>query len=125
MPELEYGTKNQVSFSNDCEFYKALGYLARNCGATSLHWEHNEEQGAWDSEGRIHFYVEQPKIPGYFSLTAGNNSVFYRTNCNDFIEEIVSKYGFRYGKDQDQSAIRARIPQNYLQCFDDGLRIVD
>lgn len=125
MPQLTYGTKNQISFSCDCDFYKALGYLTRNVGATSLHWENNDQQGAWGKEGRIHFYVDHPKIPGNFTLTAGVGNVKHRTNCNDFVEEIVTNYGFQFGNYQDQSTIRATIPQNYQQCFDCGLQIVD
>ena len=125
MPQLTYGTKNQISFSCDCDFYKALGYLARNCNATSLHWEKNDEQGAWGQEGRVHFYVDAPKIPGIFLLTAGVGNVRHRTNCNDFVEEIVANYGFQYGIQQDQQLIRTKIPQVYQKDFDDGLNIID
>lgn len=125
MPQLTYGTKNQVSCSSVCEFYKALGYLARNCNATSLHWEKNDEQGAWGQEGRIHFYVDCPKIPGNFARTAGVGNVKHRTNCNDFVQEIVKNYGFQFGSQQNQQIIRAKISQTYQQNFDDGLSIID
>lgn len=85
----------------------------------------NDEQGAWGQEGRIHFYVDCPKIPGNFARTAGVGNVKHRTNCNDFVQEIVTNYGFQFGRQQNQQIIRAKISQTYQQDFDDGLSIID
>ncbi len=63
MPPLNYGT---VNFESLNEFYESLGFLAKNNGTTSLHWEHNETSGAWGSEGRIHFYSNTANYPDYF-----------------------------------------------------------
>lgn len=112
--------KGQISFSCENDFYKALGYLARECGATTIIWENNKQYGAWEDEGRIHFHIDNPKIPGNFLLTAGN-----KVNCNKFVEKIVTNYGFQYGSQQDQKAIKAKISQAYQKDFDDGLKIVD
>ena len=51
MYKQNFGIKNQMQFANEHEFYKLLGYLAKSDGSTSLAWEHNENQGAWGSEG--------------------------------------------------------------------------
>ena len=53
MPQLVFGTIQQIQFASDNEFFEALGFLSKNDGTTSIHWEHNENQGAWGSEGRI------------------------------------------------------------------------
>ena len=48
--KLVYGTTGQVHFSDAHEYYYVLGLLAR-AKRTSIVWEHNEDQGAWASEG--------------------------------------------------------------------------
>lgn len=53
MYKQNFGHNSQIQFANEHEFYKFLGYLAKSDGSTSLVWEHNENQGAWGSEGRI------------------------------------------------------------------------
>lgn len=53
MYQQSFGRNGQVQFANEHEFYKFWGYLAKSDGSTSLVWEHNENQGAWGSEGRI------------------------------------------------------------------------
>ena len=59
MYRANFGTKTppQIQFTSESQYYQALGYLAKSDGTSSIHWEHNENQGAWGSEGRIHFYV--------------------------------------------------------------------
>lgn len=113
----------QIQFANEHEYYQALGYLAKSDGTTSIHWEHNENQGAWGSEGRIHFYSATPGIPGFFKLTAGRGNVQHRTNCNEFIENIVINNSFVIGGMQDRSSIRATIPKKFIADFDYGLTL--
>ena len=123
MYKSSFGTRNQIVFSNENEYYKALGYLAKSDGTSSIHWENNEQQGAWGSEGRIHFYIKNPPIPGYFKLTSGRPGVVHRTNCNDFIQNIVANHGFVMGGIQNIEAIRNTIPPQYLNDFDNGLTL--
>jgi len=124
---MNFGTNNppQINFSTESEFYQALGYLARNNDTTSLNWEYNENQGAWGSEGRIHFYIANPSIPGSFSLTAGNGRIQHRTNCNEFVHCLYSDYGFVQGRVQDVDIIRDRIPEEYHSDFNLGLALDD
>ena len=75
MYKQNFGTKRQMQFANEHEFYKLLGYLAKSDGSTSLAWEHNENQGAWGSEGRIQVHIERnPAGVGIHDKTAGNGS---------------------------------------------------
>lgn len=46
MYQTTFGTRNQVQFNNEYEYYELSGYLAKSGGTTSLVWEHNKEQGA-------------------------------------------------------------------------------
>lgn len=64
-----YGRNGQVSFSSSEEFYYTLGFLA-DCRRAALYWEHNEDQVAWGSEGRIHCLIPQERFPDFFKFTA-------------------------------------------------------
>lgn len=123
MYQSSYGYKSQIKFNNENEYYKALGYLAKSDGTSSIHWENNQDQGAWGSEGRIHFFINTPPIPGYFKLTAGRLGVAYRTNCNKFIKNIVQNHNFTMENHQDIIAIKDTIPEDYLDDFDMGLTL--
>lgn len=117
-----FGTQNQMQFADDHEFFQFLGYLAKSDGSSSLVWEHNENQGAWGSEGRIHLYNSLP-VAWNVRITAGNASIYGRINCNDFVEHICNSYGFVHGKAQNVDAIRTFIPSDNLSDFDEGLNL--
>ena len=122
MYKSNFGTQNQIRFKSESEYYQALGYLAKS-DKTSIHWERNEQQGAWGSEGRIHFYVQNPNIPGYFRLTAGTGNIYYRTNCNEFIQNLVIDHNFVMGSSQNIDEIRKTIPKQYINDFEYGLTL--
>ena len=118
-----YGTQGQIRFNNENEYYQALGYLAKS-DKTSIHWEDNDIKGtAWGKEGRIHFYVNNPNIAGYFKPTAGTGNIKSRTNCNDFIINIVDNHSFEMGRVQNIENIRTTIDTEYLDDFDYGLSL--
>lgn len=120
MKQLSYGHKRQVSFDSWDEYYYALGFLANRSNA-ELRWEHNEDQGAWGSEGRIHCLVPQTQFPQYFVFTAGRGNIYARINCNDYIATLVMEHHFAAGgKRQDLDAIRSTVPAEYLDVFEDG-----
>ncbi len=124
MYKQNFGTKNQISFSNKNEYYELLGYLAKSDGTTSIHWENNQNQGAWGSEGRIHFYVAQPtNLSANLLHTKGANNISTRVNCNEFIENITINHNFIMGDIQDQNSIRSTIPANYIPDFNRGLNL--
>lgn len=118
----KFGKKDQMQFVDDHEFYQFLGYLAKSDGSSSLVWEHNEDQGAWGSEGRIHLYQSLP-VAWNVSVTAGNTGIYGRINCNDFVELICDSYGFVQGKTQNVAAILAKIPADYISDFNDGMNL--
>ncbi|ELF2320281.1 hypothetical protein RBO56_000684 [Campylobacter lari] len=129
MLSLYYGKNNQIKFKNEAQIFEALGYLCRNSGATSLHYEKNSLQGAYGDEGRIHFYIDNPKIPGCFTFTIGTGNIKSRVNCNDFFY-FLKNLGFKEGKDQDVEQIRNNITSNpqfnkYLNDFNSGIKIID
>ena len=124
MYQSSFGQLGQIQFANEHEYYLFLGYLAKSDGSTSLVWEHNENQGAWASEGRIQILKPLPlPYPFNVSLTAGVGNIIARVNCNEFIEHIRANHSYTTGKVQNIQAIRHTIPHQYLQDFDAGLTL--
>lgn len=123
MYKANFGKHNQVSFNNEHEYYELLGYLAKSDGTTSIVWEHNEDQGAWGSEGRIKFYVANPPLTATLNHTAGVGNVISRVNCNEFVENIAQNNQFVMGSNQNSVAIRNTVPNQFQADFDNGLAL--
>ena len=124
MYQDKFGTKDQVCFDTEADYYEFLGYLAKNDGTTNLVWERNDEQGAWGEEGRIQFYVAQPAaLRARLSHTAGTGNIISRVNCNDFVSYIVKNHGFRPSASQDIKIINALIPAKNRNDFDRGFAL--
>ncbi len=124
MYKPSFGTNGQIQFDNKNQYYRLLGYLAKSDGSTSIVWEHNEDQGAWGSEGRIQIYTHNMPQIGHYTPTAGNGgNVISRINCNEFVANLRVDHKFRYGKTQDIDTIRTTIPDEYLTDFESGLNI--
>lgn len=122
MYKQSFGSRGQIQFADEHEYYKFLGYLAKSDGTTSLVWEHNEEQGAWASEGRIQILSPIP-YPFQLQETAGVGNILSRVNCNEFIENIRSDHNFVVGKRQNIIEIGSTIPEEYMTDFNDGLNL--
>ena len=122
MYKQSFGSRGQIQFADEHEYYKFLGYLAKSDGTTSLVWEHNEDQGAWASEGRIQILSPIP-YPFQLQETAGVGNILSRVNCNEFIENIRSDHNFVTGKHQDLAKIRTTIPEEYMMDFEEGLNL--
>jgi hypothetical protein len=123
MYQETFGTKEQIRFKNEHEYYELLGFLAKSNGSTSLVWEHNEEQGAWGSEGRIQFHTSNYPFAATLPYTAGVGNIAYRVNCNEFIQNLNENHGFVMGKVQPIETIKKTIPKEFLSDFDQGLNL--
>ncbi|WP_425629053.1 hypothetical protein [Cellulophaga lytica] len=123
MYQPNYGTQNQIQFNNENEYYELLGYLAKSDGTSSLVWEHNEDQGAWGSEGRIKFYIANPPLSCSLSHTAGVGNIITRVNCNEFVENIATNHSFVMGGIQNIVNIRGTVPAQYQVDFNRGLTL--
>lgn len=124
MYQANFGTKQQISFNSEAEYYELLGYLSKSDGSTVLVWEDNDLQGAWTKEGRILFSEAQPvALRANLVHTAGVGDIVSRVNCNEFILNITAKHGFVLGKTQNIPNIRATVPQEYIADFDSGLQL--
>lgn len=123
MYKNNFGTNAQIQFHNEHEYYEFLGYLAKSDGTTSISFEHNENQGAWGSEGRILFYRDSYPFSAYVKHTNGTGNIISRVNCNEFIDNIFVHHGFVEGATQNISNIRSTVPDAYLVDFDRGLSL--
>lgn len=122
MYKRSFGSNGQVQFDNECEYYRLIGYLAKSDGSSSIVWEHNEDQGAWASEGRIQFFKFVPD-GFHLSLTAGVGNIWKRVNCNEFVENLRANHNFVIGGNQNIDAIRSTVPDTYIPCFEIGLSL--
>ena len=122
MYKNSFGTNGQVRFENENEYYQLIGYLSKSDGTSSIVWEHNEEQGAWASEGRIQFFNTIPSI-FHMQLTAGVGNIWRRVNCNEFVENLRADHHFVIGAVQNIDDIRSTIPANFLVDFEFGLQL--
>lgn len=116
--------KNQQVNCSEMDYYKFLGYVANHPNDINIVWEHNEQQDAWGSEGRIQFYSNtiQTHFPTGFGFTAGVGNICCRLNCNDLIQRMRN-LGFVMGHNQNAIAIRNNIPSSYVNDFDLGTQL--
>lgn len=124
MYQPAFGTKQQILFNSESEYYELLGYLSKSDGTTILVWEDNDLQGAWAKEGRILFFVSQPAaLRANLLHTAGVGNIISRVNCNEFIHNIRANHCFTLGESQNVANIRATVPQQFIADFDAGLQL--
>lgn len=95
MAKLLYGKINFIRFSTYNEVYETIGILTAGY-YTKLKIEYNQLSGAWGKEGRILIYSNPDKFlcPISLRFSAGNGSILYRVNCNDFIVDLIKNHGF-------------------------------
>ena len=120
MKALRYGKNGQVSFDSWHQYYYVLGFLANGRNA-ELRWEHNEEQGAWGSEGRVHCLIPESQYPQCFQFTAGIGKVYARVNCNDYVNALINDHNFTANsRTQNVNAIILTIPKQFVSVFWEG-----
>ena len=121
MIQLDYRTYNPrwgisgIVFSNWQEFCLILGFLSNiahyeNHGGTnttsiwnhsiSVHIEYNNKQGAWNKEGRIHYYKSILDLKNnlnslFLNKSAGVGRKTCRINSNGYVLGLVNDFGFQ------------------------------
>ena len=117
MVKLDYRTNNPrwglkgMKFENWESYSFTLGYLSnlshydnkhpynRNANI-SVHIEGNDEQGAWNKEGRIHYYGTEISLQTTFAdlydcSSAGTGRITKRINSNGYILSLINDYDFQ------------------------------
>ncbi len=116
MVKLDYRTNNPrwglkgIVFDTWESYSLTLGYLSNpdhynnlnpysRYANISLHIEGNNEQGAWDKEGRIHYYgglnALQINLGDLYDCSsAGNGRITRRINSNGYLISLINDYNF-------------------------------
>ena len=120
MIKLDYRTNNPrwglsgVVFRDWQSYCLTLGFLSNinhyenrgiNVGSiwdssVSVHIEQNHRQGAWDSEGRIHYYnylhdLRTNLCDLYTCRSAGVGRIKCRINSNGYIQSLIYDFNFQ------------------------------
>ena len=117
MVKLDYRTNNPrwglkgVKFDSWESYSFTLGYLSNpnhydnlnsysRYANISIHVEGNNEQGAWDKEGRIHYYGTERSLQNtledlYSCSSAGTGRITKRINSNGYILSLINDYDFQ------------------------------
>ena len=116
MVTLNYKTNNPrwgtrgIKFQNWENYSFTLGYLSNPehyvnfrpnspNADISVHVESNNEQGAWNKEGRIHYYGALSDLKNTFEdlfncSSAGTGNITKRINSNGYILSLINDYNF-------------------------------
>ena len=145
LKEFDNLLNKERTISSADEFYYCLGWIVRNCGAftcTLPDYCLSDFQRQFGSD-------YEPHIVDHRAKTSGNNPMKWAESMktsikksaqnmvpalltkylsksgnaisdSDFIIELCSLYGFRFGKTQDIEKIRATIPTTYIVSFEEG-----
>lgn len=95
-----------IFFEDWSDYSFVLGYFSNpehhyylNNGQISIHIEPNQENGAYNVEGRIHIYDNVLLTDLQFDTlnsakSAGNGRIVNRVNCNEYVYSLLNDYGF-------------------------------
>ena len=130
---LQFGSRGQLEFENESEYFKQLGILANGFkNGNSIVIEQNEEQGAWGKEGRVQCKADSFSHTKALEtiVSKGNASIAKRYNCNDYVKNLVDSHEFTKisvpGKTtiriepKNIETIKATVPTSYLSDFEEG-----
>lgn len=110
-----FGSNNQVVLTDE-QLFEVMGFLCK--AEVTLVWEDNDLCGAWGKEGRVQFRIPCPYV--FLPTTAGVGNILERLNCNDFVEYLVTNYGYQRNRPQNYTLIKSRIPKAFEENFDAG-----
>jgi hypothetical protein len=143
--EFETLSAREKTISTTAEFYYSLGWMANNCGTFACALpdyllSYFQKQFGTDYEPRtvdsrkrtVNGYAMQwtismtasikkkslDKIPAFLTQYLSKTGTSIANTA--FIWDLVTNYGFKFGKTQDIDQIRATIPTEYIQYFENG-----
>lgn len=86
------GNQGQLSFSNEEEYYMALGIFT-NPKLVKVCIEDNAKRGSFSDANRLHIYsdTQRAKLPQALknAMTDGG-----RINCNPYVDNLIKNHGF-------------------------------
>lgn len=88
--KLTYGKTKQLAFSNEKDYYTALGIFC-NTSAFSISYEPNKKTGSYADAYRMRKLTTAKKLPPALesAIKSGN-----RINCNEYVENLIQEHHF-------------------------------
>lgn len=119
--KLNFGERNHVRFETKNEFFESLGYLANNDRGVYISSEQSDNR--WGAEYRIWLKdIDNIPYPLDEAKSAGLDNYEARINCNEYVYELVSKFGFTQGNRQNTKNIKSIVEDDYPKYLDDFKR---
>lgn len=90
--KLNWGTQNQLRFTNEEEYYMALGIFA-NSKLARIYIEDNAKRGSFSDANRLHIYAEAQRgdLPQALKNAMKDGG---RINCNPYVDNLIENHGF-------------------------------
>lgn len=125
MSRLVYGNINQLVFKNEHEKFKTIGYLTNPSNA-NITKEFNSLTNSYTDAYRIklinNFDTVESSFPGLEKARRSQD----RINCNDFVTDLTSNYGFTLDGihiNSDFDTVKDHIPKPYQAAFIAGYNL--
>lgn len=89
-----------IGFLSNIQHFKGYGTgLSLWNNSISVHIERNDKQGAWNKEGRIHYYKNYGDLAAYLCdlkvhSSSGNTGITCRINSNGYILSLINDFQF-------------------------------
>lgn len=122
MANLVWGKVQQLTVTDEHEYYQALGSLCRRCSYT-ITFETNSQTESWGDAFRINCLENDSSIPDVF-INAMRDA--RRINCNDYVRNLYKNHDFDvtnkvlYG---DFEKVKRTIPTRYYNDFEEGYHL--
>lgn len=90
--ELKWGNQGQLIFTNEEEYYMALGIFA-NPKLARVYIEDNAKRGSFSDANRLHIYsaAQRANLPQALKNAMKNGG---RINCNPYVDNLIKNHGF-------------------------------
>lgn len=90
--ELKWGNQGQLVFTNEEEYYMALGIFA-NPKLARVYIEDNAKRGSFSDANRLHIYsvAQRANLPQALKNAMKDGG---RINCNPYVDNLIKNHGF-------------------------------
>ena len=112
--QLKFGKINIITFVGVQDFFLCLGYLSNDERVAYVNRENYDNKYGVEERIWLRNVNNIPKTLEYAISNGGNYAA--RLNCNEYIQYIVSKYGF---PNIDES----KVPNEYKKYYFEGKQL--
>lgn len=125
MERLEYGMNKQLQFRDQREKFRTIGYLSNEKHNHNIIIEYKKEYRMPYDTYRIKFKkdFDYNVLPGLTNALCKQK----RVTCNEFVKELISKFGFILNDNKeiiiDKNMIIKNIPEEFIDDFNEGFEM--